>query len=137
DFDSISFTDLITNSSVRDRLKAAERYLSEGSFTECVEKCGEADLLISQPLESLLPKVDHSGLRRVRELFDRDKSSAAASVFDYIRNYVDVLRAVGIARLLNIGGRNYFKYKALLPIVYQTMDQKFHVNHKRSTYSEE
>ncbi len=49
DFDSISFADLITNSSVRDRLKDAERYLSEGKFTECVNKCGEADLLISQP----------------------------------------------------------------------------------------
>jgi hypothetical protein len=81
--------------------------------------------------------VDHFGLRNGRELFDRDKSSAAASLFDYIGNYMDALRAVGIAGLLNIGGRNYFKYKALLPTVYQTMDMKIHVNHKRSAYSEE
>lgn len=137
DFDSISFADLITSSSVRDRLKDAERYLSEGNCIECVGKCAEADLLISEPLKSLLPKVDHFGLKGVTELFDRDKSHAAASVFDYIAKYMDALRAVSIAGLLHISGRSYFKYRALLPIVYQTMDGKIHVSHRRSTYSEE
>ncbi len=135
DFDSISFADLITNLSIRDRLKDAERYLSEGKCIECVGKCGEADLLISQPLESLLPKAEHFG--SVRELFDQDRARAARSAFDYIGKYMDGLRAVGIAGLLNIGGKHYFRYRNLLPIVYQTMDSAIHIDHRRGNYSEE
>jgi hypothetical protein len=137
DFDSISFADLITHSTVRDRLKEAEKYLSERKFMECIGKCGEADLLISQPLEHLLPKVDHFNLRGVSKLFGQDKAHAAKGVFDYIAKYMDALRAVGVAGLLNIGGRHYFRYRNLLPIVYQTTDSAVHVNHRRGSYSEE
>lgn len=136
-FDSLSLADMITDLSIRERIKEAERHFEEGNFTQCISKCAEADLLISKPLDVLLPKVDRFGLREIGRLLDGNQSRALESLFEYTAKYMEGLRAVALAGLVNLEGRDYFKYKKLIPSAHQLMNGALEVSHKRSTYTQE
>ena len=135
--DSVSLADMISNPSIRERIKEAEKHLEQGDFVQSIGKCAVADLLISKPLDVLMPRIDQFGIRAVRTHFRGEELRSIGSIFDYFAKYIESLRAVALAGLINLEGRDYFKYKQLIPVVYQTMNGDLKVQHKKHSYTKE
>jgi len=102
---------------------------------ESIRECAEAEKIISEPLHKIAPLVDHS-LSNVSSLFDREKASAAIRVFRYISEYLNALRTLGIASMLNINLSDYLKFRTIIPNVIKMESGDIHVMHKRTQYSE-
>jgi len=121
DYDSISLADLIINSVVRNKLKSAEQYCHKDEFKECIRECAEAEKLVSHPLHQIIPRAE-SNMHRVSipdslgSHAERDYVERTASnVLKYIHDYLNGLRDLTMAALLDIKPEHLLRFKHLAP----------------------
>jgi hypothetical protein len=135
-FDDVSLADLINNLHIKEKIKKAEQYLTEGNTLESVKECAEVENLISEPLYNIFPQVDRN-LSRASLLFDREKATEARNVFQYISEYLNALRTLGIASMLNITLPDYLRFRVIIPNVSKTQSGSYRTVYKRTEYSRE
>lgn len=138
DFQSLSMADLVESKMIREEIKQAEQTLRDGHYRTCVEHCGKADYLISEPLMHLFPEVGVFDLRLGAKLFpDRDKAHALDRGLEAVRQHINSLRIVSLAALLRIDPRTFVQYIAVVPMADFMADQTIKVFHKKEQYSQE
>lgn len=135
DFDSLSLADLVTDDLVRNKLKLAEQLLAEGSFKESVQASSEAEAFISLQLKRILPEVDWN-LKNYARLFQREMRTAAEDLIRYLSDYMNQLRMLGIAGLLNLKPAEYIAFKRIAPHTILMGDLTPRTHFRKTEYSQ-
>ena len=136
DFDEISLSSLIGFEDVKKHVQIAERKLKEKNYTESATELAKARKLLFDKLDRSIPKVDYN-LKRVSNLFNRQAQSDASKIFNYLYNYLNILRSLNIINMCGVSINDYSKIEMILPKANQTMNGKFHITHFKAMYSKE
>ena len=108
DFDSISLVDLIKDEQTRNALKQAGDCLKRGCISECLGMCAKAHDLAERVLISIVPQVSQWMSIQV----DYGESGRKKPLVG-LDNYLNLLREMSVAALLDIAARDLFQYAAL------------------------
>jgi hypothetical protein len=136
DFDKISLSSLIKFADVKEYVQKAERKYEEKNYQESATELAKARKLLLDKLDRYIPKVDYN-LKSASSLFDRQARSHASDTFNYLYNYLDMLRSLNIINMCGVSINDYAKFKTILPSAHQTMDGKFHISYLKNRYSKE
>jgi hypothetical protein len=108
DFESISLVDLIKDEQIRNALKQAEDCLKRGGISECLGECAKAHDLAERVLISIVPQVSQWMSIQV----DYGESGMKNPLVS-LSSYLNMLREMSVAALLDIPARDLFRYAAL------------------------
>jgi len=136
DFDQISLSSLIRFDDVRKHVQIAEKKLKEENYTESAIELAKAKKLLLEKLDRFIPKVDDN-LKRASSFFDRQAQSHASNIFNYLYNYLNMLRSLNIINMCDVSINHFGKIEMILPNASQTMNGKFHITHSKTIYSKE
>ena len=110
DFDSISLVDLIKDEQIRTTLKQAEDCLKRRAIPQCLSECAKAHDLAERFLISVIPCVSQWGTIQV----DYGESGRKKALVG-LNTYLNMLREMSVAALLDIPARDLLRYAPLDP----------------------
>lgn len=114
DYDEISLIDLVSFSEVRERLKKADALLTTEEFEKSAMEAGVAKAMLFGRLDRFIPRVDKS-LRNMDSLLDQIPEIRGARTFQYLTDYLELLRETSLATLLRLPLQNYTFVRTQLP----------------------
>jgi hypothetical protein len=133
DFYEISLADLVSNESVREKIKKTEEYFKVENWQECIRECAETQNMIPNPFDKILPPVDNR-LKDVPSI-DSDITNIAREKFSYICEYLGALRTLGMSSMLTISPVDYLKFNSIIPHVQLAVSGKKTIVYTRSIYT--
>lgn len=118
DFDEISLVDLVSFSEVRERLKKAEGLLAAEEFENSAMESGVAKAMLFGRLDRFIPRVDRH-LRDMDSILSRVPEIRGVSTFQYLTEYLELLRETSLATLLRLPLQDYTFVRTQLPTAFQ------------------
>lgn len=115
EMEDVSLAHLITDQAIRDKVISSHNLFKEGKIIDTIISCADVESIISDKLEGVFPPVN-SGIKKVNRFLEfagRSSAISAQGVFDYIYNYLKLLRSLGICSLLRLNISNYLKFKRI------------------------
>ena len=110
DFESISLVDLIADAEMQAVLKQGEHHLAQGEPSECMDQCRKAHELVSTFVVKIFPRMSQT-----MSVVAEDRGRPGSKTFVDLGNYLNVLREISLAAILDIPADDFFRYAALDP----------------------
>lgn len=118
DFDDISLIDLVSFPEVRERLKNAESLAVAEEFEKSAMEAGVAKAMLFARLNRFIPHVDRH-LRDMDSILNRIPEVRGARTFQYLTDYLELLREASLASLLRLPLQDYTFVQTRLPAASQ------------------
>lgn len=130
DYDEISLIDLVSFSEVRERLKKADALLVAEEFEKSAMEAGVAKAMLFGRLDSFIPRVDRN-LRDMDSFLNRVAEIRGARTFQYLTDYLELLRETSLATLLRLPLQDYTFVRTELPAASQFGDGEWRAHGAR------
>jgi hypothetical protein len=118
DYDELSLIDLVSFSEVRERLKKADALLASEEFEKSAMEAGVAKAMLFGRLDRFIPRVDRN-LRDMDSLLSQVPEIRGARTFQYLTDYLELLRETSLATLLRLPLQDYTFVRTQLPAASQ------------------
>lgn len=129
DFDEISLIDLVSFAEVRERLKKADALLIAEEFEKSAMEAGIAKAMLFGRLDRFIPRVDRN-LRDMDSVLSQVLEIRGASSFQYLTDYLELLRETSLAALLRLPLQDYTFVRTQLPTASQFMNEEWRTHGK-------
>lgn len=126
DFDDISMAELIRLDSVRQFVKESQKHLTNQDYQKCVDEIAKAKLQLFSSIKIYLPEVDHN-LKNSDIAFETQFRSQGAHVFNYIYEYMNMLRKVALVNACGVSMKDFARFEARLPYVSRYGDGSYSI----------
>lgn len=128
DYDEISLVDLVSFPDVRERLKKADALLAAEEFEKSAMEAGIAKAMLFGRLDRFIPRVDRN-LRDMDSILNRVPEMRGAKTFQYLTDYLGLLREASLATLLRLPLQDYTFVRTQLPAASQFMNGEWRTQH--------
>lgn len=120
-FEELSLIDLIVFDDVRTRLQNAKQLMETNAHSDAISEIAIAKGMLFSRLDRFIPKVDR-GLENFDSVLNRIPEIQGIQAFQYLADYLGVLREATLASLIRIPLRDYLFLQNALPNVLQFMN---------------
>lgn len=123
-YDELSLVDLITYPDVKERLNSAEELIAAGEYEKALSEASIAKALLFRRFERFMPNVDRH-LGGMDRIFGKVPELRGARTFEYLTNYLELLRETALASLLRVPLQDYSFVRTRLPSAIQFGDGRW------------
>jgi hypothetical protein len=101
--------------------------MQDGDFSKAANEAAIAKAILFARLDHFVPKVDRS-LRDMDSVVHRIPELRGSRIFQYITDYLEILRETTLASLLKLPLQDYTFLRKTLPTAYQMGSGEWHTN---------
>lgn len=129
-YETLSIVDLVIYDDVREELKVVERLKQESKLEDAASHLAIAKAMLLGRLDMLVPRASKN-LASIDRVLNKSTGTTGINGFGYVSKYLDILRGLSIASMLQIPLEDYGFLESSLPHVSKTMNGQWHATYTR------
>lgn len=129
-YETLSIVDLVIYDDVREELKVVERLKQESKLEDAASHLAIAKAMLLGRLDKLVPRASKN-LASIDRVLNKSTGTTGINGFGYVSKYLDILRGLSIASMLQIPLEDYGFLESSLPHVSKTMNGQWHATYTR------